>query len=149
MALLSNKRAHFDYDILDTYRAGIKLKGGEVKSLRAKHGSLNGSYISSRADELWLVGAHIPIWQNNNNPNGDDPYRPRKLLLHKKELKKLKQKLTEKGLTIIPLSLYNRGRHIKLDIALARGKKKHDKRETVKQRQANREIQRTLKNMNR
>lgn len=146
MALLNNKYARFNYDIIDTYEAGIVLFGFEVKSLKKNQGSLKEAYAIIDNNEVYLVKAHIPPYQANNTPQSYDPYRRRKLLLKKSEIDRLiKAKKTE-GLTIVPLSLYNKGRQLKLSVALARGKKKHDKRETLKERDAKRHIDRTIKN---
>lgn len=146
--LLNNKKARFNYEILDTLEAGIKLKGWEVKSLREKKGSLAESYIRFQTKEnaFFLVSAHIPPYQAENKGIGEkDPYRPRKLLLHKKEIEKLQQELKQKGLTLIPLDIHTQGRYLKMDIALARGKKKADKRKTLRDRAVKRDIARIMK----
>jgi SsrA-binding protein len=146
MSLLEHKRVRFDYEILETIEAGIELTGLEVKSLRGKHGSLAGAYVSVDGGEAFLVGAHIPPFQPGNTPSGYDPYQRRKLLLTKKELSGLKETERQAGLTIVPISVYSKGRHIKVAIGIARGKKKRDKRETLKKKDAARDIARTLKN---
>lgn len=144
--LLYNKKATFNHEIQETYSAGIELFGFEVKSLKSgKGGSLEGSYVLIRGGEAFLTGAHIPPYQNGNTPAGYDSRRPRKLLLTRKELGELVDVEDTKGLTIIPLSLYSKGRLIKADIAVARGKKKYDKRETIKKRDTQREIDREIK----
>ncbi|MEK7088159.1 MAG: SsrA-binding protein SmpB [Patescibacteria group bacterium] len=144
--LTENKKAFFNYEILKKFNTGIELLGLEVKSLKAKRGTLDGAYVLARDNEVFLLGATIPPYQPKNTPADYEPTRPRRLLLTKKEISQLVGWENQRGLTIIPLSLYNSGRKIKVTIAVARGKKKYDKRETLKKREANREIQRTLKN---
>ncbi len=126
--------------------AGLELFGYEAKSIRDGNGSLRGAYITSRDGQLWLKGAYIPPFQKKNAPTDYDPHRERKLLITKKQAAELERKLNEAGLTLVPISLYNNKRYIKLDVALARGKKRHDKRETIKKRDVERDLQRTLKN---
>jgi len=121
------------------------LHGYEVKSLRAGQGSLKGARVVARGGEAYLVGATIPAWQAANAPKSYDPERTRKLLLNIKEIGRISSAEGEKGLTIIPISVYNRDRNLKLEIAIARGKKKEDKRETIKKRDTERDIRRTLK----
>lgn len=140
-----NKKASFNFEILETYEAGISLLGTEVKAIRAKQGKLDGSYVRIRGGEAFLVGAHIPPFQKKNTADSYDPERSRKLLLNKKQLAELYTKSEQQGLTLVPISLYNSGRNIKLAIALARGKKKQDKREAIKERDTKRELQRSLK----
>ena len=143
--LLENRRARFDYETSEKYDAGIELLGFEVKSLRKKQGSLEGAYVVIRGEEAFLVGAHIPPFQPTNTPEDYDPYRTRKLLLTKKEIKKLSESESQKGLTIIPISVYNKGNKLKISLVVARGKKKFDKRETIKKRETERELRRSLK----
>jgi len=143
--LLQNTRANFDFDIMETFQAGIDLHGFEVKSIKQKQGSLKGSYITVDESGAFLVNAHIPPYQAGNTPESYDPYRARKLLLTKKELAKLIGKEKEKGLTIVPVKCYTTRNLVKVDIAVARGKKKHDKRETLKKKTAKRDIDRALK----
>jgi SsrA-binding protein len=145
MALLTNKKAHFDYEIIETIPAGIELFGFEAKAVRAGQGSLVGSRIMPRGGEAYLVGASIPALQPANTPKDFDPARNRRLLLTKKEIAKLVGVEKEKGLTIVPISVYNKGRFIKVDIGIARGKKQFDKREVTKKRETERDIRRTLK----
>lgn len=144
--LTENKKAFFNYEILEKFNAGVELLGLEVKSLKAKRGTLDGAYVSVRDNEVFLLGATIPPYQPKNTPADYEPTRPRRLLLTKKEISQLSGRENQRGLTIVPLSLYNAERKIKITIAVARGKKKYDKRETLKKREASREIQRTLKN---
>lgn len=142
MSLIDNKKASFDYEFLETIEAGIELLGTEVKSLKAHHGSLSGSYVAVLDGELVLLGAHIPAWQAKNAKVDFDPYRTRKLLVHKKELLSLHKTLQTKGLTVVPISLYSKGPYIKAQIAVAKGKKNFDKRESIKKRDLDREARR-------
>lgn len=144
MGLIHNKFATQHFDVLETLEAGIELFGFEVKSVRKKQGSLRGAYVTLSPDGAWLVKASIPPFQPNNTPAGYDPERARRLLLNKKEMRGLAQKL-ESGLTLIPVSLYNKGGLIKVQVALARGKKKSDKREAIKKRDQERDAERALK----
>ncbi|MEK7567474.1 MAG: SsrA-binding protein SmpB [Patescibacteria group bacterium] len=146
MSLIFNRKATFKYEVQEKIEAGIELFGFEVKSIRGKHGSLDGSYVSVRGNEVFLIGAHIPPYQVNNTPREYDSYRARKLLLKKEEIKELIGKEKVKGLTIVPISMYNKGHKIKVEIAVMRGKKQHDKRASIKKREMDREIRRTLKN---
>ncbi|MEX2405580.1 MAG: SsrA-binding protein SmpB [Candidatus Paceibacterota bacterium] len=143
--LVSNKKIARDYEILETYQAGIELKGFEVKSVKASQGSLDGAYISIRGSEAFLVNATIPAFQPANAPQDYDPERPRKLLLHKREIKELSEREKEGGLTIVPLKLYTKTRFVKIELALVRGKKKHDKRETIKRKDMQRDTERSFK----
>ncbi|PIQ69169.1 MAG: SsrA-binding protein [Candidatus Taylorbacteria bacterium CG11_big_fil_rev_8_21_14_0_20_46_11] len=143
--LIENKKAHFNYEFLEKLEVGIELFGFEVKSLRSKLGSLEGGHVVIRGMEAFLINTYIPAFQPKNAPQGFDERRPRKLLLTKKELQELVKIEAKKGLTIVPISVYNKGRKIKVSIAIARGKKKFDKRETLKKRDADRDIQREMK----
>ena len=145
MALVINKRATFDFQLLDQFEAGIALTGGEVKAIRNKRGSLAGARVLVRGGEAYLVGASIPPYQPDNTADDYDPERPRRLLLNKKELAELSGADVQKGLTIVPISLYNKGRNIKLSFALARGKKREDKRETIKERETKIAAERLMK----
>jgi SsrA-binding protein len=142
---VTNKKARFNYEILETIEAGIELVGHEVKSISNHQGSLDGSYISIRNGELWLIGSEIPAYQQKNTPTSYLPQRQRKLLVHKKQVKGILKESEVKGQSIIPLSLYTKGTKIKVEIAVARGKKRFDKRETIKKRDSDREIHRTIK----
>ena len=141
-----NRRAKFDYEILEKYEAGIELLGSEVKSIRNGQMSLKGAFVIIRGGECFLINANIPPYQPKNTPKNYDPLRNRKLLLTKKEIAELAGNEKNKSLTIAPISAYNKGRKIKIEIALVKGKKKHDKRESIKKRETEREIRRTLKN---
>jgi len=143
--LIQNKKVYFDYEILDKFDAGIELFGYEVKSLRNKRGSLEGTHITVRGNEAFLIGMDINAYQPANAPKDYDARRNRKLLLTKKELSELAGKESQKGLTIVPISLYTKGRNIKVSLGVARGKKKYDKRETIKKRDTQRDIERDLK----
>jgi len=155
MSMVENKRVGFDYEILETLEAGLELFGFEVKSLRAGHGSLKGAHVVARPTsprlrgagglEAYLVGATIPPWQPANAPKSYEPDRTRRLLLSKKEILQIAQAESEKGLTIVPLGVYNRGSRLKLGIAIARGKKKEDKRHSIRAREEKRRMDRTLK----
>ncbi len=145
MTTISHKRARFDFDILETFEAGISLLGTEVKSIRGGQGKLDGAYVVIRGKEAFLVGSSIPAFQKKNVGASYDPERPRKLLLTIKEIAELELKSEKQGLTIVPLKLYNKGSKIKLEIGIARGKKKQDKRQSIKERDTNRDIQRELR----
>lgn len=141
-----NKKAYFNYEILEKFTAGIELLGFEVKAIKEGRASLDSSYVIIRGGEAFLVGSNITSLQPKNTPKEYDEKRNRKLLLTKKELKYLSEKEHQNGLTIVALSLYNISRKIKLELGLAKGKKKSDKRESIKKRESDREINRTLKN---
>jgi len=140
-----NRKAHFDYEILDTFEAGLVLSGAEVKSIKNGRMNLTGSYINFHNGELYLIGAFIAPYQPKNQPADYDPSRSRKLLLRKKEIVSLIGKIKPKGLTLIPLKAYNKGCRIKLEFAVARGKKQYDKRTTISKRESERDISRSLK----
>jgi SsrA-binding protein len=143
--LLENKKAYFDYEILEKFEAGLELKGWEVKSLKNKRGNLAGSRAIIRGGEAFLVGIDIPLYQPANIPQEAETQRTIKLLLRKKEIDYLEGKSRQKGLTIVPLKIYTKGRRIKVEIALVKGKKKRDKREKIKKRETKRNIERLLK----
>ena len=140
-----NRRARYDYEIMEKFEAGIELKGSEVKSLRTGHTNLAEAYATMKAGELWLINSNIPEYREANRFN-HEPKRPRKLLLNRKEIDKLSNGVLREHLTIIPLKMFfnPRGR-CKVDIALAKGKKLHDKRETTKERDWDREKSRLLR----
>ena len=145
MSLIHNKLATRDYEVLDKLEAGIELFGFEVKSVRAKQGSLRGAYVTVTQDRAVLVKAFIPPFQAGNTPATYEPERERALLLKKKELRELVSRLETPGLTLIPISLYNKQGLIKVEVALARGKKKFDKRETIKKKDQQRDVERMVK----
>lgn len=138
--VIQNRKARHNYTILETFQAGIALKGTEVKSLRASKGNLQESYAAIKKGELYLLDCHISPYEQGNQFN-HDPIRPRKLLMHKQEIVRLFGKIQTKGLTLVPLRIYFVRGKAKIDIALAQGKKLHDKRETIKQRDMEREMQ--------
>lgn len=144
--MLEHKKARLDYEILEELEAGLQLFGHEVKSLRAHHGKLEGSHVVVRGGEAYLVGMSIPPYQSANTPKTYEPERTRKLLIHKKELLKLSAAESQKGLTVVPLSVYNKGSKLKVRVAIVRGRKVYDKRSVLKERDTKRDIQRTLKN---
>lgn len=142
MSLITNKKAHLDFIIEDTYSAGIELFGFEVKSLRKSQGSLEGSYVTVRGGEAYLIGSFIPPFQEKNAPADFDPRRNRRLILTQKEIREIGEIEKIKGLTIVPISVYNKGRFLKVDIGIGKGKKKFDKRETLKKKTVERETRR-------
>jgi SsrA-binding protein len=143
---ITNKKAFFDYEFLEQYEAGVVLYGYEVKAVRANKASLNGAYVIIRGGEAFLVNASISPYQAANVPKNYDPERVRKLLLKKKELEVLERGIEQQGLTIVAIKWYNKNRKLKLSVALARGKKKADKREKMKEKDNKRDIERLLKN---
>lgn len=143
--LASNRKASYQYEILDTFEAGISLFGTEIKSLRENGGNLQEAYISVDRGELWLLNATIAPYRFGSVYNHEEK-RKRKLLVHKKEIVKIDSAIREKGLTCIPLKLYLKNGKAKVKIALAKGKKLHDKRESIKEKEDTRNIQRMLKN---
>lgn len=140
-AIVSNRRARFEYEILDSYEAGIVLKGSEVKSLRVGKANLQDSYALVKNGEVWLMNLHISQYEQANQFN-HDPVRTRKLLLTKKEIGKLNTTSNEKGLTLVPLKLYFKKGIVKVELGVAKGKKLHDKRESIKERDVEREMRR-------
>jgi len=146
MKILSeNKKAFFNYEILEKFTAGISLTGQEVKSLKTKGANLAGSYVVIRNEEAFWIGVKIPPYQPKNAPPDYNPERSRKLLLKKSEIKYLLGKSKQKNLTLVPLKLYIKKGKIKLEFALVKGKRKVDKKEKIKKREIEREIQRYLK----
>jgi len=147
--IAQNKKARHEYEILEKFEAGIVLQGSEVKALRARRANLNDAYCRFIKGELYLVNAHIGHLETTNRNFSKDERAPRILLLHKKELDKLYGKISKDGLTIVPLSIYFNERNLaKVSIALAKGKKLHDKRETLKRKTLDREAQKAMKNRN-
>jgi SsrA-binding protein len=139
-----NRKAYFEYHIDDLYEAGLVLKGTEVKSLRLGKANIEDSFARFRDGEVFLLNAHISPYPHAAGEN-HDPTRPRKLLLHRQEMKRLLGKLTERGYTLIPLKLYFKNEHAKVELGLAKGKKKFDKRETIRRREEQRELERARK----
>ncbi len=140
-----NRKTRFDYEILEKYETGIELLGTEVKSIRGGKMSLEGAFVIIRGGEAFLINSNIPPYQMKNSPPDYDPLRNRKLLLTKKEIGELAASEKNKSLTIVPISVYNKNRKIKVEVALVKGKKKHDKRETIKKRETDIEIRRQIK----
>lgn len=142
--MIVNRKAYHDYEILETVEVGIVLRGAEVKSLREGTANLKGSYADIKDDEVWLLNFHISPYPQAGifNP---DPYRDKKLLLHKRQIRKLTDKIKEKGLTLIPLKVYFRNGKAKVQMALAKGKKMYDKRRVLKEKELKREQERVLK----
>lgn len=145
--LANNRRASFDFDLLESYEAGLVLSGHEVKSAKGGHVSLSGAYVSLKTENgkvvPYLLGAHISAYRFAGALADYDPTRARKILLNKKEIKHLHGKTQEKGLTLVPVKMYTKRSFVKLEFALARGKKKYDKRESIKRREVDRQL-RTL-----
>ncbi|HLE38073.1 MAG TPA: SsrA-binding protein SmpB [Acidimicrobiia bacterium] len=140
----TNRRARFDYEIVETVEAGVSLVGSEVKSLRSGRADLKDSYAAAKDREMWLYGVRISPYEFARE-GGHDPERPRKLLLHRAEIDRIASRLAEKGLTFIPVRMYFKEGKVKVELGLARGKAQRDKRETIKQREADREMQRAIR----
>ena len=144
--LATNKRARYDYEIADTFEAGLVLRGHEVKSVKTGHISLKGSFVTikqgrgNKGPELFLTNAHIPLYNRASTVSNHDPDRPRKLLVRKNQIKHLIGKKQEQGLTLVPLKIYTKHSLIKLEFGIGRGKKKYDKRESIKKREVDRKI---------
>lgn len=145
MSLATNKKATLNYEVLDTYEGGLELHGFEVKAIRMGRIKFDGSYIIINNDEVFLKNAEISPYQPNNIPKDFQPNRLIKILISKKEILKLKHKIEKEGLTLIPLSIFNKNKKLKIDFALAKGKKKHDKRQDIKKREDTIEILRAIK----
>jgi len=142
--LVRNRRAYHDYEILETYEAGIVLLGTEIKSLRAHGGNLSEAYVKVIDQELWLIGASIAPYRFGNIHNHEER-RDRKLLMHKREIARLKEIVQQKGLTLVPISLYLKQGRVKISIGYGRGKKKEDKRQALIEREKKREMDRAIK----
>lgn len=136
-----NKKAYYEYEILNKYDAGIALSGTEIKSLRSMKGSIQEAYARIKNGELWLINSNIPEYKFGNL-NNHVPVRDRKLLLHRTEIKKIENKLKDKGLTLIPLKLFFSGPYAKIEIGIAKGKKLYDKRESIKKADVDRQLKR-------
>ncbi len=142
--IAKNRRVRHEYHILETFEAGLALKGTEIKSIRAHRVSLKRGYVQPRGGELWLVDVHIAEYEQGNREN-HDPVRQRKLLLHRREINKIIAALSQKGLTCVPTRLYLKNGRAKVEIALARGKKLHDKRQAMARRDSQRQVERALR----
>jgi SsrA-binding protein len=145
MVLIQNRDIYRSYEILERFTAGIKLYGFEVKAIFSGKGSLKGSYVSYKGKELFLKNFYLPPYQEKNTPKDYNPLRDRKLLLHRKEINYLLNKIKQPGLTIVPLKIYNQNKLIKVEIALVKGLKKYEKREKIKKREFQRQKERALK----
>ena len=143
--IADNRQARFLYEILETYEAGVELKGTEVKSIRQGKVNLQDGYALIRNGEAWLLNVHISPYQKATDYFNHDPRRTRRLLLHKKEIRKLIGKVEQQGLTLVPLKMYFKRGLVKVSIALGKGKKLHDKRESLKERQDKRDMARAMK----
>jgi len=142
--IASNRKARYEYEILDTFEAGIVLLGSEVKSLRAGKASLGDAYAEIRRGELYLLNAHIGAYEQAGRANAP-PLRERKLLLHRYEISRLAGRVVERGLTLIPLQLYFKDGRAKLELALARGKRRYDKRQAIRKRESDRDLKRVMR----
>lgn len=140
-----NRKAYFNYEILEIFEAGLVLSGAEVKSIKNGRMNLTGSYANFHNNELYLINAAVAPYQPKNQPIDYDPARSRKLLLKKQEIAYLTGKIKQKGLTLVPLKVYNKGRRIKIEIGLARGKKQYDKRAAISKKETAKKIERELK----
>lgn len=139
-----NKKAHYDYEVLEKFEAGLVLTGQEVKSIKTGHASLTGAYIAMHQGEPYLVGAKVPPYQPKNAPSDYNTERQRKLLLNRKEIGYLSGKARERGFSIVPLKVYGKNGKIKIEFGLAKGKKKFDKKEKLKKRDVEKEIKRAI-----
>lgn len=144
MAQIINRKARFDYEVIEKYEVGIVLTGTEIKSIREGRANLQDSYALIRHNELFLLNMHIHKYDQGNIFNHEER-RSRKLLMHKKEILKLRDKIEQQGYTLVPLSLYFKGRCAKIELALGKGKKRYDKRETIKRRELDQEARKALK----
>lgn len=149
MALSENKKAYFDYEILEVFEAGIELRGFEVKAIKSGRANLAGVFALIRGGEAWLVNLDVPPYQPKNTPSDYESARTRRLLLKKSEIKYLAGKLQAERLTLLPLKLYTKGGRIKILLGLGRGKRKYEKRAKIQKREIQREIRRTLKGSDR
>jgi SsrA-binding protein len=140
----SNRKVRHDYEILDTYEAGLVLMGSEIKAIRAGHVNLREGFIQARDGELWLLNTHIASYEQAGH-FGHDPLRPRKLLLHRKEINRIMARVQEKGLTVVPTMMYLLNGRAKVEIALARGKKHYDKRDALRKQDSRRQVERALR----
>lgn len=146
MSVISiNKRANFDYEILEKFEAGMVLTGQEVKSIKTGHISLAGAFVTLKGSEAWLTNAHVPPYKMAGQVLDYDPTRPRKLLLRKQELSSLYGKIKQKGLTLVPIRVYTKGNKIKLEFGIGRGKKKYEKRDLIKKREVDKKIREAMK----
>jgi len=143
--LVDNKKVHFDYEVIEKFEAGLELLGFEVKSLKKGQGSLEGAYVIIRGGEAYAMNIFVPPYQEKNTPSDYDPRRNRRLILSKKEIRKLSEVEADHGLTVVPISIYNKFNLIKVTVAIVRGKRKYDKRETIRRREVDRDIRRDFR----
>ena len=143
-----NRRARFDYDLMEHIEAGLALTGTEIKSVRAGHATIRDAYAQVRDGEMWLQNMHIAAW-SGGGPWNHEPLRSRRLLLHHREIDRFSRQVFQKGLTIVPLRLYIKGHHAKVEVALAKGRRKYDKRQAIMSREAQREIGRAMRQQGR
>src|SRR2546422_7483147 len=148
IVLADNRKARFDYHIEDSLEAGIALQGTEIKSLRAGHANLRDGYARVEKGEVWLRNVHIAPWANSPHAN-HDPLRPRKLLLHREEIGELAGTVSQKGYTLVPLRMYTRNGRAKVELGVARGRKRYDKRTVIREREAARELQAAIRRVGR
>ncbi len=140
----NNRRARFDYDLLETVEAGLALTGTEIKSVRAGKANIRDAYAQVRDGEMWLQNMHVAPW-SGGGPWNHEPLRPRRLLLHRNEIARLSRQVLQKGLTIVPTRLYIKGHHAKVEVALAKGRRHYDKRQAIMRRETEREIGRAMR----
>ncbi len=140
-----NRRARFEYAIDDTYQAGLVLMGSEIKSIRAHRVSIGDGFVAERSRELWLLNVHIALYEQGSQYGHRDPLRPRKLLLHKREIARIISRIRERGMTVIPTLVYLQRGRAKVELAIARGKRQYDKRQAIAERETKRQLQRALK----
>lgn len=143
--LIEHKKTHFNYEILEQFEGGLELRGFEVKSVKKGQGSLDGAHVIVRGGEAFVINMFIPPYQEKNTPVDYEPRRHRRLMLSKEEIRKLADLENGKGLTIVPISVYNKGPLVKISVAIVRGKKKYDKRETIKKRETDRSLRREFR----
>ncbi len=146
--IATNRRARFDYEVRETFEAGLALLGSEVKSLRNHGASIGESFAQVKAGEAWVMGMHIAPYSFARD-GGHEPLRPRKLLLHRREIDRISSRVSEKGLTLVPLRLYFKDGKAKLEVALAKGRSKVDKRQVIREREQRREMERGLRRVGR
>lgn len=144
-----NRRAKFEYEIIETYQAGLVLMGSEIKSIRSHQVSLGDGFVTERNEELWLLNVHISLYEQARQFGHIDPKRPRKLLLHKREVSRIISRIRERGMTVIPTLLYLQRGRAKVEIAVARGKRQYDRRQSIAERDIKRQIQRAIKERHR
>ena len=143
--LVSNRQARHEYHVDETFEAGLSLVGTEVKSLRSGHGSLQDAWVDLRDDGAWLIDSHVSEYTHSSTVFNHKPRRERRLLLHARELARLAARVQQKGYTLIPLAIFPKGRWLKVEVGLCRGKKQYDKREDIKERDTRRELERDVR----